>query len=198
MGGRLVRRQNARVLCNADLAGGDDAVGRGHGTGCDAAGDGDAAGGDAGELDAGAGTRPGADPVPRPTMGGRLVRRQNARVLCDACVGAVTEPGADPAPRPTMGGPLGRRQNATVIRDAWSDPSSSNSSHPAHDESAAKRAKTRSHLTGHGAGGEGGGGRLDVKTGGLSLSNLKMSPVAYVEGGLLDDQQVPGHDGSGF
>ena len=97
-----------------------------------------------------------------------------------------------------MGGPLGRRQNATVIRDAWSDPSSSNSSHPAHDESAAKRAKTRSHLTGHGAGGEGGGGRLDVKTGGLSLSNSKMSPVAYVEGGLLDDQEVPGHDGSGF
>ena len=118
--------------------------------------------------------------------------------LCDACVGAVTEPGADPALRPTMGGPLGRRQNATVIRDAWSDPSSFHSSHPAHDESAAKRAKTRSHLTGHGAGGEGSGGRLDVKTGGLSLSNLKMSPVAYVEGGLLDDQEVPGHDGSGF
>ena len=81
-----MRRQNARVLRDADLARVDDTAGGGHGADDDAvgrgyaAGDGDAAGDrDPGELDEGAGTRPDAGPVPRPTMGGRLVRRQNAR-----------------------------------------------------------------------------------------------------------------------
>ena len=107
----------------------------------------------------GAGTGPDADPVQRPAMGGPLLRRQNARVLRDACTmrdvgrgdAGELDADADPVPRLTMGGPLLRRQNARVIRDAWPDPSS----HPARDESAAKKAKTLSHPTGHGAGGVG-------------------------------------------
>ena len=162
MGGPLLRRQNARVLRDACVG----AVTEPH----PRLTMGDVVRSDAGELDEGAGTEPDADPVPRLTMRGPLLRRQNARVIRDACVGAVTEPhprltmrdvgrgdageldaDADPVPRLTMGGPLLRRQNARVIRDAWPDPSS----HPARDESAAKKAKTLSHPTGHGAGGVG-------------------------------------------
>ena len=122
-----------------------DAVGRGRG---DAVGrqnarvvvrDADPADGNAdGGLDDGGVTRPGAGPVPRPSM-----RRQNARVLRDACVDAVTED----------------------------------------DQSAAKRTKARH--------GEGSGGTSDVERRGLSLSNLKMSPMAYAGGAVLDGQEGP-------
>ena len=144
--GRDAERGDVRG--GAASGGDDDAVGRG-----DVGGRGDdVVRGDAGELDEGAGTGPDADPVQRPAMGGPLLRRQNARVLRDACTmrdvgrgdAGELDADADPVPRLTMGGPLLRRQNARVIRDAWPDPSS----HPARDESAAKKAKTLSHPTG--------------------------------------------------
>ena len=163
-----------------------DAVGRGRG---DAVGrqnarvvvrDADPADGNAdGGLDDGAGIRPGADPVPRPSM-----RRQNARVVvrdadpadgnADGGLddGGVTRPGAGPVPRPTM-----RRQNARVLRDACVDAVTED------DQSAAKRTKARH--------GEGSGGTSDVERRGLSLSNLKMSPMAYAGGAVLDGQEGP-------
>ena len=127
---------------DADLAGGD-AKGRGDAVGRQNARvvvrDADPADGNAdGGLDDGGVTRPGAGPVPRPSM-----RRQNARVLRDACVDAVTED----------------------------------------DQSAAKRTKARH--------GERSGGTSDVERRGLSLSNLKMSPMAYAGGAVLDGQEGP-------